>query len=148
MDFEAKLKTIKTNKFQINVLSHSRGIPLPRYTRHIIEFENHATTPLIIHLKCAYMKTWQLREVKKYPLSKEAKFNYCMSSISVHGYFKKSHSYELGIKNNNNDLDSVGKFGSWTKRMVNTKFNTMQVETLPIFHTQNCGHDQVSRGHL
>ena len=35
-----------------------------------------------------------------------------------------------------------------TKRMVYTKFNTMQVETLPISHTQNCGHDQVSRGHL
>ena len=27
-----------------------------------------------------------------------------------------------------------------TKRMVYTKLNTMQVETLPIFHTQNCGH--------
>ena len=35
-----------------------------------------------------------------------------------------------------------------TKKMVYTKFNTMQVETLPISHTQNCGHDQVSRGHL
>ena len=57
-------KNAALEHFFCSVLSHSRGIPLPRYTRHIIEFENHATTPLIIHLKCAYMKTWQLREVK------------------------------------------------------------------------------------
>ena len=66
-DWTLKQRLINTNKFQINVLSHSRGIPLPRYTRHIIEFENHATTPLIIHLKRAYKKTWQLREVKNIP---------------------------------------------------------------------------------
>ena len=69
-DWTLKQRLINTNKFQINVLSHSRGIPLPRYTRHIIEFENHATTPLIIHLKRAYMKTWQLREVKNIPWAK------------------------------------------------------------------------------
>ena len=69
-DWTLRQRLINTNKFQINVLSHSRGIPLPRYTRHIIEFENHATTPLIIHLKHAYMKTWQLREVKNIPWAK------------------------------------------------------------------------------
>ena len=74
-----------------------------------------------------------------------------MTSISVHGYFKKSQGYVLGIKKKKKKLMIWIQWESLdpeTKRMVYTKFNTMQVETLPIFHTQNCGHDQVSRGHL
>ena len=70
-----------------------------------------------------------------------------MSGISV-GTSRRAIATSLGI------LKKLMVWIQWesldpeTKRMVYTKLNTMQVETLPIFHTQNCGHVQVSRGHL